>query len=247
MASNSDVFHVINKLNQLGRNSCEKSLYRKRLTANIYGQGRLSRQSSAWNALIVSILTTQQRSTGKSNLTGDLLKSGNLHWSKVKENPEIIGEYVKGFNYNNKKQKYLKCAVSWLNRNWEEVKLHQRNILKADIDDWEARYKVECDAARFLQGVTGIGLKQGRNFWQYRGYSVWTIPLDSRIRTILSAKPFSISIGDSYKNEAGYKMIERKVIELCRQVNFQTYPCMLDASLFNLDGLVRGYVGLPMN
>ncbi len=40
-----------------------------------------------------------------------------------------------------------------------------------------------------------------------------------------------------------YEDLEGDVIQLCRKTG--TYPCLLDASLFDLEGLMRSLIGLP--
>jgi hypothetical protein len=231
---------VIRALDQLGRQSSPSSLYQKRLTSNVQGGRRMSTQSGAWDGLLIGILTTQQRSTGRTNLVRQVINSGKLGWAKVSANPRVIDEQVQGFNHNRRKREYLGNAAIWLQDNWKVVKSYQRKILGVPVSKWKERYAVEQEASNFLaDGISGIGPKQARNFWQHRGYAVWTIPLDSRIKAILAAEPFHLDIGGHYED------VEWEVIQLCRYA--KTYPCLLDASLFNMEGLVRGYVGLPVD
>lgn len=110
------------------------------------------------------------------------------------------------------------------------------------------RYELECEAADLLLGcnggIRGVGLKQSRNFWQYLGYTVWTIPLDSRVQKILRDPPFSVSQASKGITKTKYSEIEQHVGSLCRAVKApKVYPVLLDSALFNMQGLMRDLAG----
>lgn len=240
MTRNSEAVAVIRKLDCLGMRSSADSLYQQRFAANINGGRRMSTLDGAWKGILIGILTTQQRSTGRSNRTKKALQEPGLHWSNVASRPSAIKKYVVGFNHNRRKQEYLEGAAIWLKENWCDVRKHQRQIQNIPVKDWKARYPAEKAASDFIaDGIRGIGPKQGRNFWQHRGYSAWTIPLDSRIKGILESSPFHLDMSGNYED------IEWDILQLCLQA--KTMPCLLDATLFNLEALARGVVGLPLD
>ena len=235
----AESYAVIRELDSLGARSTKNSLYKRRLSCNVRGRRLKSTQAGAWEGLLIAILTTQQRSTGASNFTREALRCPALRWSNVVRHPVAFAKNINGFNHNQRKRDYLIGAAHWLRKNWSELKKYQKRIRDVPIEDWEARYSIECEASEFLETIKGIGKKQSRNFWQHRGYSVWTIPLDSRIKSILSAAPFHLDMTREYED------IEREVIQICRHA--KTHPCLLDATLFNLEGLFRSVLGLPAN
>lgn len=187
--SHSKAIKTIKILSSIGEDS-PKSLYAERLRRNVRGVKRRKSIDHTWNGLLLSILTSQQRSTGKSNRVRELLDSGWLRWEIAINDPASITRTVKGFNYNERKKSYLRTARRWLLKNVEELDEYKRALRRIPVHNIQERYAAEVDAADFLRkGVDGIGPKQSRNFWQYLGYSVWTIPFDSRIRTILESPP----------------------------------------------------------
>jgi hypothetical protein len=202
----------------------------------------------AWNATLIAILTTQQRS-GPGSKPAQALNSGNLTWGKVKRDPRIINREISSFTYNSKKQKQLRLTRTWLDQNWRKVKSFQGKLIKLEPDD-ERRYEAEVKAADFLanrkNGISGVGPKQARNFWQYLGYSVWTIPLDSRVQKILQAPPFSMTWGRNENPGKNYCEIEEQVVQLCKAVKTtKVYPVLLDSILFNMERLMRDLAGFP--
>lgn len=236
-----DAINVIRNLKRIGGNLPPDSFYTTRYNRNIEGKKRFSSRRGAWHGLMVAILSTRQASVGRNNRTSDALQLPELQWLEVKDKAANIPKHINSFTDNRKKIRYLQGALEWLNDDeiWKQIKSYQRKIIHVDINDWKARLSIEREAAKFVSEVKGIGCKQSRNFWQYRGYSAWTIPLDSRIQGIISRKPFEIEL--SVKHH--YDEIEDKLVRHC--IKAKTYPCMLDASLFNLEGLIRSKVGLP--
>lgn len=237
--SHAKAIKTIQLLTSVGDKS-PNSLYAERFERNIQGKGRRNSINDAWDGLLIAILTTQQRSTGRSNLVRDLLNSRALAWKIARKDPTSITRGVKGFNYNKRKRTYLRAARRWLLNNAKKISEHRLAIDQIPVDQIQERYNVEVEAADFLRkSVKGIGHKQSRNFWQYLGYTAWTIPFDSRILAILEAPPFFMD------PELKYLEAEEQVIALCQDA--ETYPCLLDASLFDLEGLMRSYVGLPQH
>lgn len=236
-SSDIESIRMVKALSAIGRKS-RSGLYADRLKTNILGKGRKNRTSDAWDAILIAILSTQQKSTGRSNKVKQLLEERNLSWRIAKTKPGSISDCVNGFNLNRRKREYLSLARSWLLQNHREVGKYRRALDSIPVASFGARYPLEVEAAKFIQsGVKGIGPKQSRNFWQYLGYSAWAVLLDSRILAILEAPPFSLN------TQLGYFELEARVIELCTKAN--TYPCLLDASLFDLEGLMRAQVGMP--
>lgn len=236
-----DSVRVVKELQKMGHSLPDNSFFKTRYLRNIEGRKRRKNIDGAWQGLMVSILSTRQRSTGGNNRTKIALGSPYLKWSEVCSNETNIAKYVQGFTDNRKKVQFLLEAFEWLSdeTNWHRIKLYQRKILSVDVAQREERLKIERSAAKLLTDIRGIGPKQSRNFWQYRGYSVWTIPLDSRVQKIITQAPFGINL--DLKRD--YETIEEQLALLCSKA--KTYPCMLDASLFDLEAMVRAKVGLP--
>lgn len=245
---NREAVRVIENLCSYGYRTSDSSDFQGRLRRNVRGQDRRSTKADAWNATLIAILTTQQPS-GPGGKPARLLQSGALAWHKVKKNPGIIPREIRGFRFNSTKRRQLQTARTWLDKNWPEVKAFQVELSALGPDD-PARYKVECEAADLLSnsdgGIQGVGPKQARNFWQYLGYTVWTIPLDSRVQKVLQDPPFLLSWGSRQITKAAYSEIEQQVGGLCRAVRAsKVYPVLLDSTLFNMQGLMRDLAGFP--
>lgn len=247
-APNREAVQIIGNLCGYGHQASAASDFQARLKRNVRGTGRRSTKAHAWNATLIAILTTQQPS-GPGSKPAQALHSGTLTWGKVKRDPRIINREIRGFRFNDRKRQQLRLALTWLDQNWPEVKSFQAELNALGPDD-ESRYEAELEAADFLanknDGIFGVGPKQARNFWQYLGYSVWTIPLDSRVQKVLQAPPFSMSWGSKGITKAAYLEIEQQVAILCRAVKTsKVYPVLLDSVLFNMQGLMRDLAGFP--
>jgi Trp operon repressor len=153
--SHAKAIKTIQLLASVGDKS-PKSLYADRLRRNIQGKGRRRTIDSAWKGLLIGILTTQQRSTGRSNLVRELLNSETLTWEIASNDSTSITRAVKGFNYNKRKRTYLRSARKWLLDNTEGVGEHRRALGRIPVDKVQERYDVEVEAADFVRkGVRG--------------------------------------------------------------------------------------------
>ena len=245
---NRKAVRIIGNLCDYGYRASAASDFKGRLRRNIRGVGRRSTKADAWNATLIAILTTQQAS-GPGSKPSQALRSGALTWRKVKKNPRVIKREIKGFRFNSTKQKQLRIARIWLDQKWPEVKSFQTK-LNAIGPDHSNRYEIELEAADLLangnDGIFGVDPKQARNFWQYLGYAVWTIPLDSRVQKVLQAPPFLLRWGDRGISKSAYLDIEQQVGELCRAVkSCKVYPVLFDSVVFNMEGLMRDLAGFP--
>jgi hypothetical protein len=245
---NRHAVRIIENLCRYGYQTPATSDFQARLRRNVRGEGRRSTQADAWNATLIAILTTQQPS-GPGSKPAKVLQSKAVTWQKVKRDPRIITREIRGFRFNKTKRQRLRFARTWLDQNWPGVKLFQTELNAFEPDDPD-RYRVECEAANFLSngngGIRGVGPKQARNFWQYLGYAVWTIPLDSRVQKVLQAPPFSMNWGSKPITTAAYSEIEQDLATLCRAVKpHKVYPVLLDSVLFNMQGLMRDLAGFP--
>ena len=248
LKNNKRAFEIVDALVRFGYKTPPASNFQSRLRRNVHGVDRRSTKQDTWNAILIAILTTRQRS-GPGSKPANLLESRALSWLRVMNDQATIAREVVGFTYNKDKRKYLMKARIWLDQNWNKVQSWQAKLNDFKPDDI-GRYDVELDAARFLahreSGILGIGEKQSRNFWQFLGYSVWTIPLDSRVRTILEAPPFSMDFGGDSITRKNYLDVERQIIDLCMGVKKnKCYPVLLDSLLFDMEGLMRDLAGFP--
>lgn len=245
---NRTAVRIIGNLCGYGYQASADSDFQARLRRNVNGIGRRSTKADAWNATLIAIPTTQQES-GPGSKPARLLDSRTLTWGKVKKDPRIIDRDITGFRFNDTKRKRLNLARTWLDQNWPEVKSFQVELNALGPDD-ENRYEAEREAADFLagrnEGILGVGPKQARNFWQYLGYSVWTIPLDSRVKKILKAPPFSMHWESNVISNLKYLELEQQIIDYCKAVKKRkAYPVLLDSALFNMEGLMRSLAGFP--
>lgn len=243
-----DAVAIVERLCHFGYKTPPTSDFMGRVSRNIRGEGRRSTKADAWNGILIAILTTQERS-GRDSRPADVLNSGVIGWRRVNENPRRIDHHIQKFRFNDTKRRRVKKARRWLDDNWGGLRHFQGELDALRLNN-PNRYKIECEAANFMLGrnggLDGVGQKQARNFWQYLGYTVWTIPLDSRVQKVLTAPPFSIVWKGRSLTRRRYLDIEQYVIDLCRATRRpKAYPVLLDSALFNMQGLIRDYAGFP--
>ena len=196
-----------------------------------------------WEAMILCLLSTQQRAGPDSPITkfysidpfplslSNCLSCSNNLSDFIEETLTNFG----GFRFAKKIGNQAGNNMLWLDDGgWNEIndfandllKCRKRAPLRSDI-------KLEKELANFInKNLSGFGPKQSRNLWQTLGLFRYEIPIDSRITKWLNknVSPFKISttaLSDPYY----YKFIMVGIQQL--SVDCNVLPCILDATIFS--------------
>ena len=208
---------------------------RNRQEKNLLGPRQVPTISPFWRAMVICLLTTQQRS-GPNSAVGRFasMKPFPLEYGVCAADHDLEA-YVLGSITAHGGLRRAKRIASEVVTNLE--------VLKAE---WESRVHrllsglaisdsrhTERHAARQIQGLLkGFGPKQSRNLLQTLGLSRYEIPLDSRIVKWFNRFGFPVKLTSTgLSDEHYYSFVMDGIQELCARS--EVYPCMLDAAIFS--------------
>lgn len=192
-------------------------------------------KSEFWRALVLCLLTTQQRS-GPNSPVGRFVAR--------KPFPLPFKECSTQRNLEKHVFTVLK-AHGGLRRDRTIAHEASENFIALETALWpEMRAKLELartartveaeqDAAGFIQDhLKGFGPKQSRNLLQAIGLSRFEIPIDSRITKWLNEFGFPIKLtAAGLANRNYYQFISDGFQQLCAASGI--WPCLLDAAIFS--------------
>jgi hypothetical protein len=203
-----------------------------------------------WFALVMCLLTTQQRS-GPGEAVDLFIQQEpfplSLHNCRHSENlREMAFEILtaaKGIRRTEKISKAMHVNLQALKKGqwsalqyWRDGLLKQRsqapNLLHREIEEQAANYLDDT----FLE----FGPKQSRNFWQILGLTRYTFVLDSRILKWLHENlkiDNGLLVAEGLVNRHYYRFISDILLKLCHQAAI--LPCMFDAVIFDAMDEVR--------
>ena len=217
------------------RENRHDAFVQRRISRNIKKNRESIAPTRCWLALMMCLLTTQQKS-GPTSAVARILRAKPfpLRLSDVKSarDPEkFVLRELENFGGIRRAPTISGQAVSnlcWFSgKGWQEL----RSQLSA-IEN-RTRYQKERDVAYWLaENMKGLGPKQSRNFIQSLGLSRYAIPIDSRITKWLRDEfnfPLPIS-ANSLSDLEYYCLVNDIIRDLCNRAG--TYPCVLDAVLF---------------
>jgi hypothetical protein len=219
----------------------DRVIVRSRIHRNVSGPLPEINHETVWQALLMCLLTSQQRSGPNSPVSRFLLLDPSpisLEECRQSEDPEtLISTVLREFggirfpptiaqraavNFSNLENGGWKEIGSWLN------KLYSQRESQPDPH----QYLLERSAAQYAsRHFKGLGPKQARNFWQYLGLSRYEFVLDSRIISWLRHLDFPMPLSSNgLGDEAYYVFISDILRELC--IRSDVLPCIFDAAVF---------------
>ena len=207
----------------------------ERIARNVDGSQRPTiNMESIWHALIMCLLTTQQRSGPTSPVTRFLhTKPFPLSWNKclsASDLPKLTDTTLSEFGGLRR----ARSIAASIEKNLNYLKLTGWDELLPIITGLQDHHTQENErsAARSLSSVlNGIGPKQSRNLLQSLGLTQHEIPLDSRIVKWLNESGFPIRLSaGGLSDHDYYEFIMDGIQELCRKADI--LPCVFDALVF---------------
>jgi hypothetical protein len=217
-----------------------KAFVRDRIAYNVTVPAPPFSREGFWKALIMCLLTTQQRSGPQSPvmrlLCADPLELGLERCSADGTAPRFLQilRSAGGIRRDETISNQLATNLRILNDGgWTLVEQGAQPLLAQRArEPREGDAKAERDAAALVDaGLEGIGPKQARNLWQHVGMTRYEIPLDSRILKWLKSVNFPIAVSANALVSADYyDFILDGVQELCKHSD--VLPCVLDAAIF---------------
>lgn len=206
---------------------------RRRADRNLGPRPANVAKSRFWRALVMGLVTTQQRS-GPGSMVSRFLSERPfpLGWNLCTRTDDLEGFAERTLTHRRLRRSRVisaELAESFqvlTNGAWPKV--HKR---LAGLAERRSPTK-ERDAANLLAHTfQGIGPKQSRNILQSLGLTLHEIPLDSRIIKWLNELGFPLVLtASSLRNPPYYELVLDGVQQLCRQAG--VYPCILDAAIF---------------
>jgi len=187
-----------------------------------------------WNALVIGLFTTQQKS-GPKSVVSRLIKDRpfkKMYNEKFKLDERIVKNILRdypGIRFMDKLAHQLVNNRSILNKYWKEIKIQINKI----ITSRKNRPAEERILAERLQELfKGIGPKQSRNLLQSMGVARFEIPIDSRSMKWISLNmKFSLPINPQVLASEEYYCFVLSIFQkICNTIN--VFPAILDGCIF---------------
>ncbi len=217
------------------RQQSEHPLYGDRLSVNIAHSKLKLKKESLWKAVITCLLTTQQRS-GENSAVARFLKTNykNIELSVIqqkKNRKSYMKRQLKSVWRAKVICEYADEILLYLEQtDWKLLKDINRHLSSLRTREKERQLAKDISEN---PNFKGLGPKQARNLLQMIGYSIYEIPIDSRITDWLNRNsifPFKLS-SKSLSDEDLYCFINDAIIELCEKADVK--PCLFDAAVFS--------------
>jgi hypothetical protein len=211
-------------------------IYQNRLQKNIteYPQGIVS-QSEFWQAMLMGLLTTQQKS-GEGSAVNSFLEiiPHPLRLDCCLNSTDLKALAIHELNRQNGIRRYDMIAEQ-IERNLKNLQDRRWGILTQINEAIPLRTKkTEREVAREVaKTLHGIGPKQSRNMLQYLSLTRYEIPLDSRVMKWLNQYnilPHTIK-SSSLADPNYYELILDGIQILCAEA--EVLPCLFDAAVFS--------------
>jgi thermostable 8-oxoguanine DNA glycosylase len=187
-----------------------------------------------WNAMLMCLLTSQQRSGPKSAVVRFLEQSPfpltAVACDGVEDVQQFVANALSGFsgirNYNRIGEYAAKNLPMMSGAKWHEVEFELEHLRAHRGLQHERR------AANFIDDrFWGIGPKQARNLLQMVGLTRLVMPIDSRIVKWMRTLGFPLSVSSNVLGDRSYyEFVEDGLIELAERSGVE--PCILDAAVF---------------
>ncbi len=219
----------------------EHVFVKQRKLRNVTGEVPARSRGYYWHTICMCLLTTQQRSNPTSRISKFLLaKPFLISLENCYQNEDvetfILQELTKfgGIRFAPKIADQLKRNLAMLDsKDWETLEQEGNQLEKQrKLEPSPEHYKLEREAALYMQKFNGFGPKQSRNFWQSLGLSRYEFVLDSRIIKWLKERGFPIPLSSmALGEEEYYSFISDNLRKWC--VESGILPCIMDAAVFS--------------
>lgn len=212
----------------------DNALVQDRLARNLAAdKPRVTRQRF-WKHLVISLLTTQQRSgPGSAVARFANTRPFPLKYAYCSQTTHKQAFFQKtlssfgGIRRHNRLAEELAINLERIQDGlWREIRL-LLDALRTSVDRG-----LEVEAADFIdERLAGFGPKQARNLLQVLGLTRYEIPIDSRIVKWLNAHGFPVTISPAALGDrAYYGFVTDGICQLAEASG--VWPCVLDAAIF---------------
>lgn len=215
-------------------NSNQNAFLQARKERNVNRQNLQISKDAIIRALLMCLLTSQQRS-GPDSLVGKFLGQSPfpVTYEKIQQTDKIesfvkdtLSDYDLTRFVNRISEFFASNIKKFQENNWAII-LELKKLTEIDSKTEERRIADKLD-----DELKGLGPKQARNFLQALGLTKYEIPIDSRITNWLNEFEFPVSLRSSPLGDVGYyHFVLDGIQELCEKA--QVYPCLLDAAIFS--------------
>jgi hypothetical protein len=208
---------------------------RHRLHRNVRGIRPPLNLPRFWKAVLLGLLTTQQRS-GPGSPVNRLLarRPFPLTYRRVaaaKSPSSLVREVLRSHGGIRRTvtiaTQVRRNLLLLQGRDWKRIRSELRRL--------EARHTQATErlVAEFLADhIAGLGPKQARNVLQVLGLTRYEIPLDSRVTSWLNEFGFPVRLSaQALSDPAYYSFVSDGVQALCKRAG--VLPCILDAAVFS--------------
>lgn len=185
-------------------------------------------------AMIMCLLTSQQRSGPNSNV-GQFLRQTPFPISEeTVDKAGNLESFIRKTLSNNRLPRYINKISSFFTFNLQKIKDENWSVI-TDLNELiyiDSKLKEREFADKLHRDFKGFGPKQSRNFLQVLGLTKYEIPIDSRITNWLNEFGFPVALtSSSLGDKEYYHFVSDGIQELCKKA--ETYPCLLDAAIFS--------------
>jgi len=215
-------------------NSNQNAFLRARKKRNIHRQNLQINKGAIIRALLMCLLTSQQRS-GPDSLVGKFLGQSPfpVTYEKIQQT-DNVESFVKDTltdydltRFVNRISEFFASNIKMFQENNWVIISELKKLTEIDSKTEERRIADKLD-----NELKGLGPKQARNFLQALGLTKYEIPIDSRITNWLNEFGFPVSLRSSPLGDVSYyHFVLDGIQELCEKA--QVYPCLLDAAIFS--------------
>lgn len=201
---------------------------------NVYKQNIVINRDIVIKAIIMCLLTSQQRS-GPNSVVGHFLRLDpfpiNIGKVSNADNIEILIKQILQKNglsrYVNRISQFFAANLKKINENNWTIIERLEDLKQKDSKDEERKLADELQSE-----FDGFGPKQSRNFLQSLGLTKYEIPIDSRITNWLNEFGFPVTLTSSPLGDTGYyHFVLDGIQEVCEKAGI--FPCILDAAIFS--------------
>lgn len=234
----------LKKVNELVNSQINKKFVLNRIEKNVStSYVPIFDKNLFWEAMILCLLSTQQRSGPNSPITKFYsTKPFPLSLNNCVSYPDNLNNFVEetltnfgGFRFAKKIGNQAENNLSWLNNDgWIEIDLFANELLTCrKRNPKEEDVKLERKSANFLnKNLKGFGPKQSRNLWQILGLFRYEIPIDSRITKWLNKNIFPFKLSATPLSDPDYYEFVMAGIQTLSKES-SVLPCILDAAIFS--------------
>ncbi len=224
----------VNKVNEIYEMQKENAFVQHRIKRNLNREGVNLNKDIFWNAIVICLLTTQQKSGPNSAISVffhedpfPLSLDICLKQKKLNSFVEQALTKRKGIRFPTKIGNELEYNINILEKtNWQIFDLIIKHYNSKENQLQERKLSEKIDDL-----LKGFGPKQSRNLLQILGVSKFEIPIDSRITKWLNEFGFPLKLSsNALADKNYYNFIMDGIIILCQKAKL--YPCIFDAVIF---------------